>query len=131
MLGVDVKLGSHDLLGRSLGDTATLRTALPPHISLPPRAVDMSHATMLGELSRVTTRGFAEYEHPELGIAAIGVAVRVAPARDVGFALCIGREAMPRAMRTEIISALMETARDVVGLCGDPALMVPPPPRRD
>jgi hypothetical protein len=91
----------------------------------------MSHATRLGELSRVTTRGFAEYEHPELGIAATGVAVRVAPARDLGFALCIGREAMTRAMRTEIISALMETARDVGGLCGDPALMVPPPPRRD
>lgn len=109
---------------------ATLRTALPPHISLPPRAVDMPRATMLGELARVTARGFAEYEHPGLGIAAIGVAVRVTPARDLGFALCIGREAMTRAMRTEIISALTATARDVGGLCGDPAWLVAPPPRR-
>lgn len=109
---------------------ATLRSALPPHISLPPRAVDMSRATMLAELSRVTARGFAEYEHPGLGIAAIGVAVRLAPARDLGFALCIGREAMTRAMRTEIISALTETARAVGGLCGDPAWMVAPPARR-
>jgi len=100
---------------------ATLRDSLPPYISLPSRAVDMSRAALLKELARARARGFAEYDDPQLGIAALGVAVRLAPGRELGFALCLGRETMDRAMRTEIIAALLDTARTVGALCGDPA----------
>ena len=100
---------------------ATLSANLPPHISLPSRAVDMSRAQLLKELARSRGRGFAEYDDPQLGIAAFGVAVRLAPGRDLGFALCLGRETMDRAMRAEIVAALLETARTVGALCGDPA----------
>ena len=99
---------------------AALRAALPPHIALPARAVDMSRAAMLRELSRARAQGFAAYDNPDLGIAAIGVAVRLAPGRDLGFALCLGREQLGPAMRTEVVAALQETARSIGLLCGDP-----------
>lgn len=98
-----------------------LRRLLPPHLALPSRAVDMSRAALLRELARARARGFAEYDDAKLGIAAIGVAVRLAPGRELGFALCLSREALHPAMRAEMVAALTETARGVGTLCGDPA----------
>lgn len=100
---------------------AALRAGLPPHISVPSRAVDMPRASLLRELARSRTRGFAGYDDQKLGIIAFAVAVRLAAGRDLGFALCLGRETVDRAMRAEIIAALLETARAVGVLCGDPA----------
>ncbi len=111
---------------------SALRAGLPSHLSLPSRSVDMSRSALLKELARARSRGFAEYDDPILGITALGVAGRLAAGRDLGFALCLGRETMTRTMRTEIIAALLDTARTIGALCGDvvvarsPGRMVPP-----
>jgi DNA-binding IclR family transcriptional regulator len=98
----------------------TLRSALPPFLSLPSRTVDMSRAALLKQLGTARRRGFATYDDAKLGIGAIGVALRVTPTRELGFALCFARE-QDRAAQAAMSAALHDTACAIGRLCGDAA----------
>lgn len=116
------------LLAR-LSDEA-LRAALPAHVAVPGRAVDMPRSRLLAELARGRRQGFAEYDDARLGIAAIGVAVEIAPGRLLGFALCLARERLTRRLRAELAAALTGTAREIGMLCGDAVWLAAAPPGR-
>lgn len=105
------------LLARRPADE--LVASLPERLVSETRDVNMTRDTLLQELDVARTRGYAELDDRLLGIGAIGVAVGLARGRDIGFAICFGRE-MAVDDKTEIAGTLCNVAREIGQLCDDP-----------
>ncbi len=95
-------------------------TALPRRLTCEGREVDMMREELLRELETVRRQGYAEFDDRLLGVGALGVAIQVAPGRDLGFALCFTRDSLVDAERHAIACELRDVARSIGVLCDDP-----------
>lgn len=99
---------------------AELVELLPPHLHSEDRDVDMPREAMIAELRLSARRGYAVLADRKLQVGAVAVAVRVAPARELGFALSYALGAIGEEERAALTGELLEAARDVGVLCADP-----------
>ncbi|HEX7076517.1 MAG TPA: IclR family transcriptional regulator [Hyphomicrobiaceae bacterium] len=92
--------------------------ALPERLVCETRDVNMTRDALLDELETARRRGYAELDDRLLGIGAVGVAIGLAPGRDIGFAICFSRDIAP-SDKEAIAQELCELAREIGRLCDD------------
>jgi DNA-binding IclR family transcriptional regulator len=97
-----------------------IAAALPPYLVCEGREINISRDQFLRELEAIRQQGYAEFDDRLLGVGAVGVAVQIAPDRDLGFAICFTRDAIDESQRRAIACELRELAYTIGMICEDP-----------
>lgn len=105
------------LLARRLADEIGPR--LPERMVNPQRGFDISREEMVAELAQARASGYTRIDHRPLGIEAYAVGFADMNGRDLGIALCFGRDSMTTERKDEALGALLSLARKMAMALGE------------